>query len=454
MNSEVFKNLSPTALFVRCAIPSMVTMVFGALFQIVDGLFLGRFIGGDALAAVNLIMPIIMVVFAFSNMIATGASVRIAILLGEKKRKEASEFFSFTLKVIVLISCAFGALGYIFAESFVTFLAPGATQSAIQYGITYVRVYAIFAPIMLLYNAMDNYLRVCGKETISMRLSIGTQFLNILLDVLFIVVLRQGVWAAAFTSCLAMTLGAVISLWVFHGKRLDLYYTKSRVSASAFFKILVNGSSEFFSNISMSITSVLFNFFLLHSGGTTAVAAFSVIMYVDSIVGMLVFGMADALQPAISYCYGAGMMDKVKAIFRRVVIAAVILSILSLVFMMFAGSYVAPLFVKPEDTELLMLSITGMKLFALSYLTGWVDMCFSAFFTAIERPLHSLLTSFFGTLVFPITFLFLLTPKWQLNGVWLSSFAACTASAIFTLVLAYRLNVKLNANLEQIQAET
>ena len=306
---------------------------------------------------------------------------------------------------------------------------------AIEYGITYSRVYAAFAPLMLIFHATDNYLRACGKEKLSMWLSIGTQTLNILLDVILIVFLGQGVWAAAFTSCLSMALGSVITLCLFRGKRMDLYYTKGKIKLSVFLRILANGSSEFFSSISMSIMSIVFNFFLLKYGGTTAVAAFSVIMYVDSFVGMFLFGMADSLQPAISYCYGAGLMDKVKAIFRRIILGAVVLSVASLLFMMFAGQYVAPLFVKPEDTELLKVSIIGMKLFSLSYLTGWVDMCFSSYFTALERPGRSLLTSFFGTLVFPIGVLFLLTPTLKLNGVWLSSVASCTVSAVFTVML-------------------
>jgi putative MATE family efflux protein len=436
MDSEIFEKLPPTKLFFRCAVPSMITMAFGALYQIADGLFVGRFIGGDALAAVNLIMPIIMIVFGFANLIATGASVRIAVLLGEKNREEASRVFTFTLKVIFVISCLLGVLGLLFAESFVRLLAPGATEQAIEYGITYTRVYAAFAPLMLIYHATDNDLRVCGKEKISMWLSVGTQAFNIVLDVILIVFLGQGVWAAAFTSCLAMALGSVITLFMFRKKRMDLYYIKGRIKRTVFLRILANGSSEFFSSISMSIMSIVFNFFLLKYGGTTAVAAFSVIMYVDSIVGMLVFGMSDSLQPAISYCYGAGLMDKVKAIFRRVIWGAVMLSAASLLFMFFAGQYVAPLFVKPEDTELLKVSIIGMKLFSFSYLTGWVDMSFSSYFTALERPARSMLVSFFGMLIFPIVALFVMTPFLELNGVWLSSFVSCTASAVFTIILA------------------
>ncbi len=437
MDSEIFEKLSPTKLFFRCTIPSIVTMVFGALYQMADGLFVGRFIGEDALAAVNIIMPIIMMVFAFSNMVATGASVRVGVLLGEKNREEASRAFSFTVKFIFVLSCVIGVVGFIFAEWFVKLLAPTATPQAIEYGVTYLRMYALFSPLVPLYFATDNFLRVCGKEKLSMWLGIGTQLLNIVLDVILIAFLGQGVWAAAFTSCLAMALGSVITLFLFRKKRLDLYYTRKNISARSFGRILANGSSEFFNNISFSIMAMAYNFFLLEYGGTTGVAAFSVIMYVDSIIGMMVFGMGDALQPAISYCYGAGLHKKVRSLFKRIVFSAIVLSVASMLFMMFAGRYVAPLFVKPEDTELLAVSIAGMELFSISYLTGWVDMCYSSYFTAIERPVRSLLTSFFGTLVFPILFLCILTPVFALDGVWYTAIAACTASAIFTVVLAF-----------------
>lgn len=363
MDSAIFLKLPPTKLFFRCAIPSMISMVFGALYQIADGLFVGRFIGQDALASVNIVTPVLMMVFAFSNMIAVGASVRISVLLGENSREEASRVFSFTVKVIALLSILIGILGLMFARPLVRLLAPGATEQAIAYGVTYVRMYALFAPLVPIFFATDNFLRVCGRMKASMWLGVGSQVLNVVLDGLLIGIFRQGVWAAAFTSCLSMTLGSVVSPWLFRNKRLDLYYTSGRVPAVAFAPILANGSSEFFSNIAMSVMSLAYNFFLLRYGGTTGVAAFSVILYVDSIVGMLVFGMCDAMQPAISYCHGAGLPGKVKALFMRLLLGAAVLSVLALLFMRFAGRYVAPLFVKPEDTELLALSVAGMNIF-------------------------------------------------------------------------------------------
>lgn len=436
MNSEIFAQLPPSRLILRCAIPSMITMAFGALYSIADGLFVGRFIGQDALAAINLIMPVLTIVFAFSNMIATGSSVHIAILLGEQKQEEASQVFSFSVKIILLLSCVLGIFGYCFARPLIQLLSPGATEQAISCSIQYLRVYAAFAPFLLIFFATDNYLRVCGKEKLSMWIGITTQFLNIVLDLVLIAVLGLGVRAAAFASCISMALGSAATLFLFSGKKMDLYYTAPHLSRRKFLRILANGSSEFFSNISMSVMSIVLNLFLLKYGGTTAVAAFSVVMYVDSIVGMLIFGLCDALQPAISYCYGAGLTEKVKAIFKRILLGAVSLSLLSMLFMMFAGGFVAPIFIKPGDTELLAISITAMKLFSISYLVGWIDMCFSSFFTALERPVRSFMVSFFGTLLFPILFLFVLSELWGLNGVWLMPTIAGIASGILTIILA------------------
>ena len=436
MNSEIFIKLSPTKLFFRCAVPAVITSVFGALYSVVDGIFVGRYLGEDALAAINLIMPVIMIVEAISNMIATGASVNISILLGQKKQDEASRVFSFSVKFILVVSCIISVLGFFFARPFITLISPGATEKAISSGTEYLKVYSVFGPLVPISFALDNYLRVCGKERLSMTIGIITQALNVILDYILIAVLHKGVREAAAASCVSIVLGSVWMLVLFGNKRLDVHYTGKGIPFSRFFRIAANGASEFFSTISMSVMSVIMNLFLLKYGGTTAVAAFSIVMYVDSVIGMLNFGICDSLQPAISYCYGAGFIDRMKNIFKRVLAASVITSIAAFLFMLLAGSYVAPIFIKPGDDNLLNVSLTAIRIFSFSYLFGWIDMCFSSYFTALDRPVRSLLVSLSGTLFFPVAFLFILTMIWGLNGVWLMSCAAGFASGILTLILA------------------
>ena len=436
MNSELFGRLPPTGLFFRCAVPAVITSVFGALYSVIDGIFVGRYLGQDALAAVNLIMPVIMIVEAVSNMIATGASVNISMLLGQKRQEEASGVFSFSVKFIFAFSCIISAMGFFFARQFIVLIAPGAAEEAIRLSVEYLRVYSVFGPLIPICFALDNYLRVCGRERLSMAIGITTQALNVVLDFILIAVLHKGVREAAAASCISIVLGSVWMLALFMGKRMDIYYTKKNIPISLFLRIAVNGASEFFSTISMSVMSVIMNLFLLKYGGTTAVAAFSIVMYVDSIVGMLNFGICDSLQPAISYCYGAGLMSRMEAIFKRVLMASVITSVFAFLFMLLAGPSLATVFVKPGDEELLAMSITAIKIFSFSYLVGWVDSSFSSFFTALDRPARSMVAAAFGTLVFPIASLFLLTSTLGLNGIWLTAPVSALASSVLALVLA------------------
>lgn len=214
-----------------------------------------------------------------------------------------------------------------------------------------------------------------------------------------------------------------------------------------FFNIIINGSSEFFNSISTSIMSIIYNFFLLKYGGTTAVAAFSVIMYVDSIVNIIILGICEALQPSISYCYGAGMFKKVKLIFKYIIISAVCISIIAMFSIIFASNHIVSFFVNPKDTDLLAISISGIELFAISYLTGWVDICFSSYFTAVEKPIYSLLIAFWGTVIIPIVFLVLFTPIWHLNGIWITIITASIVSAILTIIFVLIIKIKTKKNI-------
>ena len=287
------------------------------------------------------------------------------------------------------------------------------------------------------------------REKLSMLIGVVTQLLNVALDYLFIAVLHRGVREAAVASCVSIALGSAVMIALFLGKRMDVYYTRNGIPAAQFFRITANGFSEFFSSIATSVMSVVMNLFLLRYGGTTAVAAFSIVMYVDSIIGMLNFGICDSLQPAISYCYGAGQVDRMKAIFKRVLIATAATAVLAFLFMLLAGPHAVRIFIKPDDAALMEVSVTAVRLFSFSYLVGWIDMCFSSYFTALDRPVRSLLVSFFGTLFFPVAFLFALTALWGLNGIWLMATASATASGMLTLGFVCTLKLDAHAPREK-----
>ena len=439
-NTFMFEKMQPTKLFIKCAIPATLSMIFSGIYSIADGIFVGRCIGADALAAVNLVMPLIMISFALAEMIAVGSSVQIAMLLGQKEKELANRTFSVCIKVILGISVIIGLIFFFLSKPILMLM--GTEGMALQYSIEYIRVYAVFSPLIIVYFAADNYLRICGKQNYSMALNIATSVLNIVLDFLLLVVWKQGVWAAAFTSCISMALGTVMALCPFFRNKLELKFVKGWISAKHFVKLVANGSSEFFANIASSIFSFVLNIVLLSIGGATAVAAMSVVMYVESIASMMISGMSDSMQPAISYCHGAGIKKRVYALEKRVLVSAAVLSLTACLLLRYGGAWVVPFFVKPGETELLTLSIHAMSLYALSYLVNWVDGCLSGYLTALGQAGRSFIVSIMGTLVLPLVGLAVLAPPLGLAGVCLMPLFAGVLSAVLSLVLVLTIKNK------------
>ncbi len=337
MNEQEFGSAPIGKLFIRCTVPAMVGMGFSAIYSITDGIFVGHFIGQEALAAVNLVMPIIMIITALADMVATGSSVRISILLGRGDQTEANRVFTVCLGLIAIISSFLGLLGFLFARPVIGLM--GADGQTAGYAVEYLRVFALFMPLCCVYYSTDNYLRVCGRVNLSMTINIVCSLLNIALDVLLIVVLKQGLWSAAVASCISMSLGAVWSLVPFVCKRLPLVFSWGRIGGRQMLTILANGSSEFFISIAGSLFAVIINVVLLRLGGATAVAAAAIVEYVQSLTGMVIHSMVDAMQPAVSYLVSwidgtlSGFMTAVERPLQSIIISLLSTFVFPLLFL-------------------------------------------------------------------------------------------------------------------------
>lgn len=442
MEHKMFATLSPLKLFFRCALPSMAGMAVSSLYMVADGIFVGKFIGAGALAAINLVMPIIMISFALADMVAVGSSVQISIRLGQGKEKEACSIFSFSVLLIIAISCLVGLAGYLGGAWAVRLMGAGA--DVLDAAARYMRVYAVFAPFIMIFFALDNYLRVCGKTIYSMGMNIFIALSNLFLDWLFIVHFRMGVSSAALASCISLTLGTAIGLLPFFGRKLVLRFVAPRISWHILRNIIGNGSSEFFSNISASVFMVIMNTVLLKLSGSMAVAAFSIVMYIDSFVSSMLFGMVDALQPAISYNYGAKKYSRLFGLEKILMTAGALISISAMLFMLTGGHLIIPLFMEGRQPELLAMSSRAMRLFSFSYLVNWIGTAAGSFFTAVNRPVVSLAVSSGQTFVFPLCSLLVLPVFLGIDGVWLTSLSAEVLTALLAVAFMMWFRNKLD----------
>ncbi len=440
----MFEKFPPAKLLLKCTVPAALSMIFSGLYSIADGIFVGRCIGSDALAAVNLVMPLIAIAFSLAELIATGSSVQLATLLGQKEHDRANRTFSVCVKVIVGMSFLIGLVFFFLCKPLLILM--GADGNALQYSVEYIRVYAVFAPLIIVFFAVDNYLRICGKQNYSMILNVATAVLNIALDFLLIVVLRKGIWAAALASCISISIGTVMAFYPFFKNKLELKFVAGSIPFKQFVQLAANGSSEFFSSIAGSVFSFILNVVLLSIGGATAVAAMSIVMYVESLVASMLFGMADSMQPAISYCKGAGLYKRVWTLEKWVLGVAAVLSIAVCLILRYCGAFIVPFFVKSGETKLLILSIHAMKLYALSYLVNWIDGCLSGFLTALGQAGRSFVVSIMGTLVFPLVGLAIMVPSMRLDGVCLMPLFSGVANAVLAIVLVITMTKTIKTN--------
>lgn len=433
MNQEHFGTMEPKKLFVKLAVPSLISMLFSSLYMMVDGIFVGKIIGSKALAAINLVFPIIMISFAFGDMIASGASVKIGIKLGEKKEKEASEIFSVALLFIFILNIIFAVLSLIFAKDIIFILIKDTQLAEQAYKFAY--VFICFLPIIAPFFAIDNYLRICGKAKMSMWINISVSVLNIILDAIFIGYLKLGIEYAALASSLSMSIGTVVLIYPFITKKVVLRFTKPKIKIKEMLGIIYNGSSEFFSNISGSIMAVIMNSFLLNLGGAVGVAAYSIVMYIESLIIPMLFGVIDSVQPVISYNYGSKNNKRIITFFKITCTVAISISIITMIIIFVFPDFLVRLFSSKSDIAVINMAKTALLLYAPSYLFTWFIMTVSGLLTGLEKATSSIVLMSAESIVLPLLITLILTRFIDVYGVFVAPTISGAISAVIALIL-------------------
>lgn len=388
MNTRfLFTHMPPGRLFLITAGPGAVGMLASVLFYMVDGIFIGRYLGETAFAALNLALPFVIINFSLSDLIGVGSSVPIAIKLGEKKNHTANNIFTCACVLTFLTSIGVGALLYFGGPYLLSLL--GAKGELHALALSYLRVYALTAPVTTIVFGADSYLRICGQIRTSMFLNIGMAVISFVLEFLFLAVFGWGIWAAAFASSLAMMAGAAVSLYPFWRGYLQLKFCRPSFSAAMIANIFVCGCPIFLNNVSGRLTSIMMNFLLLRFGGTTAVSVYGVLMYADSFITEFLYGMCDALQPAVGYNWGAGNSRRISQIERYCYGTAAGVSLISAAVMILFPLKITQFFVPDGDSRLLTLAAAAVPIFAVAYLARWVSLATESYMTAVGKYLQA-----------------------------------------------------------------
>lgn len=433
MNQEQFGTMEPKKLFVKLAIPSLISMLFSSLYMMADGIFVGKIIGSKALAAINLVFPIIMILFAVGDMVASGASVKIGIKLGEKNEKEASEIFSVALLFIFILNIIFAIIGLIFTKDIIFILIKDKELANLAYKFAY--VFILFLPIIAPFFAIDNYLRICGKANMSMWINIGVSVLNIILDAIFIGYLKLGIEYAALASSLSMSIGTLILIYPFITKKVALKFTKPKIKIKEMLGIIYNGSSQFFSNISGSIMAIIMNSFLLYYGGAVGVAAYSIVMYIESLIVPMLFGMIDAVQPVFSYNYGAKNNKRIMTFFKITCTVALSISIVTMIIIFAFPDFLVRLFSSESDIAVIDMAKKALLLYAPSYLFTWFIMTVSGVLTGLEKATESIVLMSAESIILPLFSTLVLTQLIGVYGIFITPTISGAVSIVVSIIL-------------------
>ena len=414
----------------RFTLPSIAMMIFTSIYGVVDGLFVSNFVGKTPFAAVNLIMPFLMVLGVLGFMFGTGGCALIARMLGEGKKEKANQTFSMLIAVTVLCGAALAALGIAFLEPIAALL--GAQGELLKLCVRYGGISLLALPALMLQYEFQSFLIAAEKPKLGVAVTVASGVTNMALDALFIAGFGWGVAGAAAATAMSQVVGGVVPLAYFARENDSLLRLVRPVfDRRALVKTCTNGSSELMSNVSMSLVSMLYNVQLMRYAGEDGVAAYGVLMYVNFIFLATFIGYANGSAPVLSYHYGAEHKDEMKSIRQKslVIIAAFSLG-------MFACSELlarplTAIFVS-YDAALMELTVRAFKIYSLSFLFAGVAIYGSSFFTALNDGLTSALISFLRTLLLQTSAVILLPLILGIDGVWWSIVAAEAAAALLT----------------------
>lgn len=398
--------------------PSIVMMVFTSIYGVVDGLFLSNFAGKTAFAAVNFILPFLMVFGGMGFMFGTGGSAYIAKTLGEGDQTKANQNFSSLMIVSLLTGIVLSIIGYISIRPVA--MALGAEGQLLEDSIIYGNIYLLGVPASVIQYEFQNLYVTAGKPKLGLYSTVASGVTNIVLDAVFVAGFSWGLVGAAFATILSQWLSAIFPIIYFSRKNSSLLkFVKAKFDWNALLKICSNGFSELLNNISMTIVSLIYNTQLLRYAGTDGIAAYGVLMYINFLFMSIFIGYAVGVSPCISFHYGAQNYREIKSLLIK---SYVILGVCSL--LMFTSSEImakpiSRLFVG-YDKGLFDMTLRGFFLFSFGYLFSGFALFGSSFFTALNNGPISAFISFMRTIVFEIALVFLLPVFWNIDGIWLS----------------------------------
>ena len=421
------------------SVPSILMMLVGSIYSVVDGVFVSNFVGTTAFAALNIIWPAVMIIGALGLMVGTGGSAIVSITKGQRDLGRANRYFSMLIRFTILLSLVFMVPLLVFMEPLGRVL--GAEGETLRQCVIYGRICTIGLPAFMLQMCFQSFYMTVEKPQLGTALSIACAVTNMALDALFIIVFDWGLAGAAAASMLACCVGGLYPLWYFHSRRnqSSLKLVPARFEKKVLLRASTNGLSEYVGNISFNILAICYNLQLLKMMGEDGVAAYSVLLYFGYIFAAIFIGYNITVTPVIGYNYGSENTAELKSLLQHSVRMLLAVGFVMTLVSELAAGPAARLFVG-YDPALSDLTEHAIRLYMLSFFIAGINLFASAWFTGLGNGKISAIVAFIRNLVFELGFVFLLPAIMGPDGIWLAVDAAdlCCLILCTALILGYR----------------
>lgn len=423
---------------IRFTLPSIVMMVFTSIYGVVDGFFVSNFAGKTPFAAVNLIIPFLMIVATVGFMFGTGGTAIVAKAFGEGDSERANRYFSLFVYVAFGLGVIIAVLGFIFIRPISILL--GAQGELLENCVVYARIILVALPFYVCQLLFQSFFVTAEKPHLGLAVTVSSGLTNMVLDAVLVMLLPgpYKLAGAAVATAMSQVVGGVVPLFYFFRKNSSiLRLQKTSMDLRAILQACVNGSSEFMSNVSMNLVGMLYNIQLLAYAGEDGVAAYGVMLYVSMVFSAAFIGYSIGTAPIVGYHDGARNCAELHGLLHKSLGMIGLFGLLMVAAAQLLAVPLARLFVG-YDAGLLELTVNGFRIFALSFLFMGFAIFGSGFFTALNDGVTSAIISFLRTLVFQVAAVQLMPRLLGIQGIWWSivvaEVMAVVLAGIFLLV--------------------
>lgn len=432
-----------SSLFLRYFIPSVSGTLVTAVYILVDTIIVGKGIGADAVAGLNIVLPLFALFYGTGMLFGVGGAVLMAVSKGRREEKKAQAYFSVALLCVLGLAAVYTLVFQVFFHPVTELL--GVSESTRSYVDGYGRTIVWGALFFMLSSFLQAFLRNDKAPKLAMAGTITGAVINVVLDVVFVYVFHWGMFGAAFATVIGNILGVVVLLSHFISKRNTLKFSLVAATFKTPFTIVKNGFSSFLIEMSSGIVTFLFNIQLLKYIGVAGVTAYSILSNTSIMLISMSNGVSQAAQPIVATNHGAGKTDRVRRV-RQLGLACT--AGIGLVFTLMALLFPAVLvtiFIHPTQ-EVSEIALPAIRIYGVAFLFSAVNLFLSNYFQGTLRPGYAMSICLSRGLVLNILFIFLLPVFLNVTGIWLTIPITEALTMLLALALLKRSNKRNVSN--------